>query len=101
MYTQYSFDNTKNKLDHYRGEDCMRKFADSLKDHVSIIIIDYEQRKLIKLTEEEYEIHKNQKVCYICNKDFSTYDEDKNYYKVRNYCKFTGKHQGSCHKICR
>ena len=24
MYTQCSFDNTKNKLDHYRGEDCMK-----------------------------------------------------------------------------
>ena len=31
MHTQCSFDNTNNKLDHYRGEDCMKKFADSLK----------------------------------------------------------------------
>ena len=100
MYTQRSFDNTKNKLDHYRGEDCMKKFADGLKDHVSTII-NYEKKNLIKLTEEEYENHKNQKVCYICNKQFSAYDEDKNYYKVKNYCKFTGKYQGSCHKICR
>ena len=74
--------------------------ADSLKDHVSIII-NYEQKKLIKLTEEEYENHRNQKVCYTCNKEFSTYDEDKNYYKVKHYCKFSGKYQGSCHKICR
>ena len=44
MYTQCSFDNTKSKLDHYRGEDCMEKFADSLKDHVSIVI-NYEQKK--------------------------------------------------------
>ena len=51
--------------------------------------------------EEEYKNHKNQKVCYICNKEFSGYDEDENYYKVKNYCKCTGKYQGSCHKICR
>ena len=38
MYTQCSFDNTKNKLDHYRGEDCMKKFIDSLKNYVSITI---------------------------------------------------------------
>ena len=56
---------------------------------------------MIKLTEEEHEHHKNQKVCCICNKEFVAYDEDKNYYKVKNYCKFTGKYQGSCHKICR
>ena len=54
---------------------------------------------MIKLTEEEYENHKNQKVCYLCNKEFSAYGEDKNYYKVKNYCKFAGKYQGSCHKI--
>ena len=41
------------------------------------------------------------KVCYICNKKFSAYDEDKRYYKVKNYCKFTGKNQGFCHKIFR
>ena len=76
MYTQCSFDNIKNKVDHYRGEDCMKKFADSLKDHVSIII-NYEQKKLIKLTEEEHENHKYETVCYICNKEFSVYDEDK------------------------
>ena len=51
--------------------------------------------------EEEYENRKNQKVCYICNKEFSASDEDKNYYKVKKYCKFTGTYQGSCHKICR
>ena len=100
MYTHCSFDNTKNKLDFYRGEDCMKKFSDSLKDHLSKIIT-YEQKELIKLTEEEYENHKNQKVCYICKKEFSAYDEDKNYCKVKHYCYFTCKYQDSCHKICR
>ena len=42
MYTQCSFDNTKNKLGHYSGEDCIKKSANSLKYHVSIII-NYEQ----------------------------------------------------------
>ena len=56
---------------------------------------------MIKLTKEEYEIHKNQKVCYIYNKEFSAYDGDKSYYKVKNYCKFSGKDIESCHKICK
>ena len=25
----------------------------------------------------------------------------KNYYKVKIYCKYTGKYQGTCYKICR
>ena len=44
MFTRRSFDNAKNKLDHYRGEDCMKKFTNNLKDHVSIIIT-YEQKQ--------------------------------------------------------
>ena len=100
MHNHCSFDDTKNCLDFYRGEDCKKRFTDSLRDHV-LKIINYEQKDLIKLTEEEYENHKNQKVCYICNKEFSAYNEDKNYYKAKNYCKFTGKYQGSFHEICR
>ena len=98
MYTHCSFDTTKNNLDFCRGEDCMKKFADSLKDHVSKII-SYEQKELIKLTKYEYENHNNQKVCYICNKEFGAYDEDKHYCKVKHYCYFTGKYKGACYKI--
>ena len=46
IYTQCSFDDTKNKLDHYRGEDCVEKFTDHLKDHAASIL-DCEQKKLI------------------------------------------------------
>ena len=76
-----------------------KKFTDYLKDHATTLLDCKQKKKMIKLTKEEYENHKNQKVCYICNKEFTVYDEDKNYYKVKNYCKFTGKYQGTCHKI--
>ena len=33
-------------------------------------------------------------------KEFTAYDQDKNYYRVKNYCRFTGKYQDTCHKIC-
>ena len=82
IYTQCSFDNTKNKLDHYRGEDCMKKFADSLNDHVSIII-NYEQKKLIKLTEEEYENHRFQKKKYIRTKKEINKELKNDYYNYK------------------
>ena len=34
MYIHCSFDSAKNNLDFYRGKDCMKKFADTLKDQV-------------------------------------------------------------------
>ena len=69
MYTHCSFDSAKNNLDFYRGKYCMKEFADTLKDQVSKVI-SYEKKELIKLTEEKYENHKNQKLCYICSKIF-------------------------------
>ena len=34
-----SFDKTKNKLDYYRGKDCMKKFCKDLREHATKIII--------------------------------------------------------------
>ena len=38
LFTHYSFDKTKNKLDHYRGKDCMKKFCKDLRTHTTKII---------------------------------------------------------------
>ena len=38
LFTHCSFDKTKNKLDYYRGEDCMKKFCKDLREHASKII---------------------------------------------------------------
>ena len=32
IFTHFSFDQTKNKLDHYRGKDCMKKFSKDLRE---------------------------------------------------------------------
>ena len=33
LFTHCSFDTTKNKLDYYRGKDCMKEFCKTLKKH--------------------------------------------------------------------
>ena len=38
LFTYCSFDKTKNKLDYYRGKDCMKVFCKILKEHVERII---------------------------------------------------------------
>ena len=43
LFTQYSFDLTKNKLDCYRGKDSMKRFCEDLKEH-AIKIINYEKK---------------------------------------------------------
>ena len=44
IFTHCSFDQTKNKLDHYRGKDCMKKFSKDLREHATKII-NYAKKK--------------------------------------------------------
>ena len=59
---------------------------------------------MIQLSDEETESYEKQKVCYICEKEFSTCKNDKNasklYNKVRDHCHYTGKFRGAAHNIC-
>ena len=44
IFTHCSFDKSKNKLNYYRGEDCMKKFCKDLKEHATKII-NYEKKR--------------------------------------------------------
>ena len=94
LFTHCSFDQSKNKLDYYRGKDCMKKFFKDLRAH-GTKIIDHEKKKMIPLTTEEKIYHNEQEICYICKTEF----DEKNY-KVRDYCHYTGKYRGAAHNIC-
>ena len=58
LFTYCSFDETKNKLNHYRGKDCMKKLCKDLTEHATKII-NYKKKKMIPLTTEE-KIHYNE-----------------------------------------
>ena len=97
LFTHCSFDKTKNKLDYYRGEDCMKKFCKDLREHATKII-NYETKDMIPLTKKEEENHNNQKVCCMCKKEFDT--SDKKHHKVRDHSHYPGKYRGAAHNIC-
>ena len=67
LFTHWSFDKTKIKLDYYRGKDCMKKFCKDLREHATKII-NYEKKKMIPLTTEEKIYYNEQEICYICKK---------------------------------
>ena len=92
IFTHCSFDKSKNKLNYYRGEDCMERFCKDLKEHATKII-NCEKKVLVQLTKEEKEDYNNQKVCYICKKEFIDN-------KVRDHCHYTGKYRGAAHNTC-
>ena len=50
------------------------------------------------LTTEEKIHYNEQKICYICKKEFDK--NHKKHYKVRDHCHYTGKYRGAAHNIC-
>ena len=100
LVTNCSFDSTKNKIDCYRGKDCMERFCKDLKKHATKII-HHEKKEMIPLTDKEKKFYEKQKVGYICKKGFSTdVDDNKKYQKVRDHCHYTGKFRRAAHSIC-
>ena len=99
LFTQCSFDITKNKLDYYRGKNCMKNFCLDLREHATKII-NYEKKEMITLTKKEEKKHNKQKVCHICKKRFSTDDNNKKYHKVKDHCHYTGKYRDAAPDVC-
>ena len=75
LFTHCSFDESKNKINYYRGDDCMKKFFKDLREHATKII-NYEKKKMIPLTTKEEIYHNKQKICYICKKEFNNNDKN-------------------------
>ena len=97
------FDSKENKHNVYRGRDCIKRFCSDLKE-LRTKIINYEEKEMIPLTDDENRSYEKQKECHICQKGFS-YDKNeekkfKLYQKVRDHCHYTGKFRGAAHSIC-
>ena len=98
IFTHCSFDKSKNKLNYYRGEDCMKRFCKDLREHATKTT-DCKKKEMLPLTKEEEEKYNNQEVCYICKKEFDK--SDNKHYKVRDRCHYTRKYRGgAAHNIC-
>ena len=74
----------------------MKKFCKDLSTHATKII-NYEKKKMIPLTVKEQIHYIEQKICYICKKEFDKNDKK---HKVRDHCHYTGKYRGAAHNIC-
>ena len=62
------FDSKENKHNFYRGEHCMEKFCSDLKEFGNEII-NYKEKQMISLKNNENESYEKQKECHICKKE--------------------------------
>ena len=97
-----SFDSKQDKHNFYRGKDCIEKFCSHLKEFETKIV-NYEQKEMADLTNDDVFPYESQKVCHICKRGFC-YDKNKKEFKicrkVRDHCHYTGKRRGAAHSIC-
>ena len=75
IFANCSFDERKNKLDYYRGEDCMKEFCRDLRKY-AIKIINCNKKEVIPLTKKEESNYSKETNCYICKKGFINYEDD-------------------------
>ena len=100
LSTIWGFNQIEDKYTLYRGQDCMKKICESLREHAKSII-DFEKKKMLPLTRKELKSHEDAKLCYICRiRFFKKLFRDKNYREVRDHCHYTGKYRGAAHSIC-
>ena len=102
MLKKCSFNEKENKLDYYRGKDCIEKLCKKLKER-AMKIINYEEKEMIPLTKEENKSYREQEKCHICEEKFCIEKDDKNYTnrkKVKDHCHYTGNFRGAAHNIC-
>ena len=79
----------------------MKKFSESLREHV-MEINSFEKKKTWLLTKKSSRNHmKTTKSCLICKEKFENkYVKDKKYSKVRDYCHNTEEYRGAVDSIC-
>ena len=77
MFTISSYKSIENKHDVYRGEDCMKKFSEFLREH-AMKIINFKQKKKMKLLTKRAAGINHMTICFICKEKFENkYFRDK------------------------
>ena len=82
LVTCCSFDKSKNEIKYYRGKECVKMFCKGLKEQ-AMKIINYENKEMVPLTDKEKESYENQEISYICENEFCTDENNKNFKKYK------------------
>ena len=65
--------------------------------------MNFEEKLMIPLSDDEKTEHNNAKVCFLCKEEFcidKKRQDYKNYCKVRDHCHFAGTYCAAAHNIC-
>ncbi|XP_055377147.1 uncharacterized protein LOC129609241 [Condylostylus longicornis] len=98
FYMKTSFPSSYNVYNSYRGEDCINWFMNELDLIATLISSDIVSPVKMNLTSDDHFNFIQARTCHICEQEFV--NDDKNNYKVRDHCHFTGQYRGAAHNMC-
>ena len=101
MFTRCLFDKKENKLNNYRGKNCIEELCKKLKENAMKII--NHEKKEIPFSHKESNLYNEQEICYICKENLCMDKDDKDYINrknVKDHCHYTGKFRGATHSKC-
>ena len=88
VHSSCAYGDVPDLLKMYRGEDCVEKFVEYIKEEVKRLYETFPRQPITKLTDVLKREHKAAEKCHICLKEFN-YLKNR---KVRYHCHYTGLH---------
>ena len=94
-YSKFAYGDVDDPLKLYRGEDCVEKFCDHIKQEAHRLYHMFPEKPMDPLTNRQWKSYKRVSKCHICYKPFNFKDP-----KVRDHCHYTGRYRGHAHSLC-
>ena len=88
VYSKFAYGKVDDPLKLYRGEDCIEKFCDYIKEEVHRLYHMFPEKPMDPLTNKQWARYKKLNKSHISYKPFNSKDP-----KVRDHCHYTGKYK--------
>ena len=95
VYSKFAYGEVENPLELYRGEVCVEKFCDHIKEEAKRLYHMFPEKPMDPPTNEQWKRYKRVIKCHICYKPFGGDP------KVRHHCHYTSKYRGPAHRNCK
>ena len=95
VHSKFANGEVEDPLRLYRGEDCVEKFCDHIKEEAKRLYHMFPEKPMDLLTNKQWKRYKIVSKCHICYKPFDRKDNP----KVRDHYHYTGKYRGPAHML--
>ena len=93
--SKFAYEDVKNPLKLYRGEDCVEVFCDYVVKEAKRLYHMFPEKPMKPLTSEQWRESNRARKCHICFKEFQELNP-----KVRGHCHYNGQYRRYAHRSC-